>query len=785
MVGRTRLRLDYSFFWILTFAAWAQNELLWQVLLFSVLHECGHLTALCALGLQPRQLRLSFYGMALRYDRVPDRRRETAVLFGGPVVNLILWVLLRNPANGALFLLNMLPIFPLDGGRLAALWLPQRLAGGAYRARRLCAVPGRRGVAPGNQPVFNAIKFEVCMRKEIEKLLQSVQKPARYAGGELNSVMKDKSKVALRYAFCFPDTYEIGMSHLGMKILYGVANAREDTWCERVFAPADDMEALMRANGEPLFALESGDPIKDFDMIGFTMQYELSYTNILNMLDLAGVPLRAVDRKSLTPIVAFGGPCACNPEPVAEFADIIFLGEGEETTNTVLDLLKKCKESGKSKQEFLEAAMHIQGIYVPSFYEDSYNPDGTLCALTPTHGAPATVKKSIVSDMNKCYYPDSFVVPFIDIVHDRAVEEIFRGCIRGCRFCQAGFIYRPIREKSVETINRQSKALIDSTGYDELSLCSLSTSDHSCVNEMLTSLIDWTVRDKINLSLPSLRVDNFSDELVDKLSKVRRSGLTFAPEAGTQRMRDVINKNVTEEEVLRTCTKAFAGGWTSVKLYFMMGLPTETMEDIAGIAQLAGKVVDAYYNTPEHKKGCAVSVSVSCASFIPKPFTPFQWEPEDTMTSLKAKQAHLLESVPSRKIRVSYHETPTSLLEGVLARGDRRLSKVLLRAFELGCKFDSWDDHFNFDAWMQAFEECGLDPDFYTKRRRPFEELLPWDHLDYGVSRKFLELENKRAHQNVTTPHCRIRCAGCGANKLNGGHCDARPEVARDTTAVQ
>ena len=432
------------------------------------------------------------------------------------------------------------------------------------------------------------------MRKEIEKLLQSVQKPARYAGGELNSVMKDKSKVALRYAFCFPDTYEIGMSHLGMKILYGVANAREDTWCERVFAPADDMEALMRANGEPLFALESGDPIKDFDMIGFTMQYELSYTNILNMLDLAGVPLRAEDRKSLTPIVAFGGPCACNPEPVAEFADIIFLGEGEETTNTVLDLLKECKESGKSKQEFLEAAMHIQGIYVPSFYEDSYNPDGTLCALTPTHGAPATVKKSIVSDMNKCYYPDSFVVPFIDIVHDRAVEEIFRGCIRGCRFCQAGFIYRPIREKSVETINRQSKALIDSTGYDELSLCSLSTSDHSCVNEMLTSLIDWTVRDKINLSLPSLRVDNFSDELVDKLSKVRRSGLTFAPEAGTQRMRDVINKNVTEEEVLRTCTKAFAGGWTSVKLYFMMGLPTETMEDIAGIRIMCQFVEDIY-----------------------------------------------------------------------------------------------------------------------------------------------------------------------------------------------
>ena len=605
------------------------------------------------------------------------------------------------------------------------------------------------------------------MRKEIEKLLQSVQKPARYAGGELNSVMKDKSKVALRYAFCFPDTYEIGMSHLGMKILYGVANAREDTWCERVFAPADDMEALMRAHGEPLFALESGDPIKDFDMIGFTMQYELSYTNILNMLDLAGVPLRAGDRKSLTPIVAFGGPCACNPEPVAEFADIIFLGEGEETTNTVLDLLKECKESGKSKQEFLEAAMHIQGIYVPSFYEDSYNPDGTLCALTPTHGAPATVKKSIVSDMNKCYYPDSFVVPFIDIVHDRAVEEIFRGCIRGCRFCQAGFIYRPIREKSVETINRQSKALIDSTGYDELSLCSLSTSDHSCVNEMLTSLIDWTVRDKINLSLPSLRVDNFSDELVDKLSKVRRSGLTFAPEAGTQRMRDVINKNVTEEEVLRTCTKAFAGGWTSVKLYFMIGLPYETDEDVLAIADLARKVQYKYFQITG-KRGCKVTVSAS--SFVPKPYTAFQWFAQNDLEEIRRKQFLLKDEIKKYKnITLNYHDAKTGTIEAVFARGDRRVGKALLLAWQNGARFDGWSDCFSYERWLEAISDAGLDKDFYAARERGEQEAFPWEHISPGVSRRFLWNEWRKAYAQQLTHDCRrASCTGCGVCQALG-----------------
>lgn len=612
------------------------------------------------------------------------------------------------------------------------------------------------------------------IKKEVEKILQYVQKPARYVGGELNSVIKDANKVDIRYAFCFPDIYEISMSHLGMKILYGLVNEREDAWCERVFAPDIDMEEQMRKHNVLLFALESGDYIKDFDMIGFTLMYELCYTNVLNMLDLAGIPLFSKDRTELAPIICVGGPCACNPEPIVDFVDIVFLGDGEESTNAVIDLLKECKKNGATKQEFLLKAKDITGVYVPSFYKDSYNDDGTLKELVPINDAPEKVKKSIVSDMNKCYYPKEFVVPFISIVHDRAVEEIFRGCIRGCRFCQAGFIYRPIREKSVETINAQSKALIESTGYDELSLCSLSTSDHSQVNEMLTSLIDWTVKDKINLSLPSLRVDNFSDELVDKLNKVRKSGLTFAPEAGTQRLRDVINKNVTEEEVIKTCTKAFDNGWTTVKLYFMMGLPTETMEDIEGIANLGMEVIHAFYKNPNRQKGTGLQVNVSCSSFIPKPFTPFQWEPEDTMESLKAKQKHLLESIPSKKIKVSYHETPTSLLEGVLARGDRRLSAVLYSAYKKGCKFDSWDEHFKFDAWMEAFEENNLDPYFYTHRRREFSEVLPWDHLDYGISRKFLELENIKAHENKTTPHCRIQCAGCGANKLNGGHCDAR-----------
>ncbi len=611
------------------------------------------------------------------------------------------------------------------------------------------------------------------IKKEVEKILQYVQKPSRYVGGELNSVVKDRDKVDIRYAFCFPDTYEIGMSHLGMKIIYGLVNEREDSWCERVFAPEKDMEELMRKNNVPLYALESGDYLTEFDIIGFTLMYELSYTNVLNMLDLAGVPLFSKERKELAPLVVAGGPCCCNVEPMADFFDAVFLGDGEESTNEFIDLLKECKKQGLSKHEFLLKAKDIKGVYIPSFYEDEYNADGTLKTLKANYGAPLPVKKSVVSDLNKCYYPKDFVVPFIQIVHDRAVEEIFRGCIRGCRFCQAGFIYRPIREKSVETINAQSQALIESTGYDELSLCSLSTSDHSSANEMLSSLVDWTVKDKINLSLPSLRVDNFSDELVEKLKLVRRSGLTFAPEAGTQRLRDVINKNITEDEVLSTCNKAFDNGWTSVKLYFMMGLPTETMEDIEGIADLGMKVVREFGRNP-NTKGSGVQVSISCASFIPKPHTPFQWEPEDNMDSLKEKQKHLLECIPTRKIKVSYHETPTSLLEGVFARGDRRLNKVIYSAYKKGCCFDSWGEHFKFEKWLEAFEENGIDPYFYTQRRRPFDELLPWDHIDFGVSRKFLQRENEKAHRGETTPHCRIKCAGCGANKLNGGNCDAR-----------
>lgn len=611
------------------------------------------------------------------------------------------------------------------------------------------------------------------MRKEWEYLLDGVQKPARYTGGELNSVIKDKSGVGLRYAFCFPDNYEIGMSHLGMKILYGLVNARPDAWCERVFAPWPDMEARMRANGVPLFALESGDPVAEFDLIGFTLQYELSYTNVLNMLDLAGLPVRAAERTGLTPIVVGGGPCVCNPEPVADFFDLFLPGEGEEVTNELVDLLIAHKQRGSTKLEFLRDAAKIEGVYVPAFYDVSYNPDGTLFAVTPKETAPAKVKKRVIADLDSVYYPDNFVVPFIDVVHDRAVAEVFRGCIRGCRFCQAGFIYRPIREKRSDTIDRQARTLCESTGYDEVSLCSLSTSDYSEIEALVPKLLSWAPQENINVALPSLRVDNFSETLMEELKKVRKSGLTFAPEAGTQRLRDAINKNVTEEEVLKTCRQAFAGGWSAVKLYFMMGLPTETLEDVAGIAELAQKVVNAFYENPDKPKGKGVTVSVSVASFVPKPFTPFQWEPQDTMAQLEEKQKHLLEAVHTKKIKVSYHQPHTSLLEGVLARGDRKLCAVLEEAWRRGCKFDSWDEFFRFDAWTAAFEACGIDPAFYANRRRDFSELLPWEHLDYGIRRAFLESENQKAHQSLPSPNCREKCAACGAARLNGGHCDA------------
>lgn len=611
------------------------------------------------------------------------------------------------------------------------------------------------------------------MNKKAEKLLPLVQKPGRYTGGELNSVIKNPKDVDIRFAFCFPDTYEIGMSHLGMKILYSLLNKREDTWCERVFAPWVDMEELMRKNNVPLFALESSDEIKDFDVIGFTLQYELCYTNVLNMLDLAGVPVRSADRKSLTPLVIGGGPCVCNAEPIADFFDLTLPGEGEEVLNELMDLFKEYKKKGADKEEFLKAAAEIEGVYVPSFYEFSYNDDNTIKGVTSSNGAPERVKKRIISDLDTVFYPESFVVPFIDIVHDRAVEEIFRGCIRGCRFCQAGFLYRPIREKSSDTVNKQCRSLCDTTGYDEISLSSLSTSDYTQLQSLLEGIFSWSEDDKVSVSLPSLRVDNFSDELMEKLQKVRKSGLTFAPEAGTQRLRDAINKNVTEREVIETSRKAFSGGWTNVKLYFMMGLPTETNEDVVGIADLAQKVVDEFYKNPNKPKGKGVNVSISVSCFVPKPFTPFQWEAQDTMEQLKAKQQLLLESVKSRKISVSYHDARTSFLEGVFARGDRRLCDVMERAWRKGCRFDSWDECFSFEKWMEAFEECGVDPYFYTSRKRNYDEILPWDHMDYGIGKKFFQKEAEKAYQSVTTPHCREKCNACGANKLNGGKCDA------------
>ncbi len=609
--------------------------------------------------------------------------------------------------------------------------------------------------------------------KEVEKILPLVQKPGRYTGGELNSVIKDKNKVDLRYAFCFPDSYEIGMSHLGIKILYSGANSRDDVWCERVFAPWTDMEKEMRERNIPLYALESGDPLKDFDIIGFTLQYELSYTNILNMLDLAGIPVRAKDRADLTPIIVGGGPCACNPEPIADFFDLFMLGDGEEVSDELFDLLISCKKEKASKEEFLKRAAQIKGVYVPSLYQVSYNPDNTVKAVSPRYGAPERVTKRIISDLDKVHYPEKFIVPFVEVVHDRVVHEILRGCIRGCRFCQAGFLYRPIREKSPETINSQCKRLCESTGYDEISLSSLSTSDYSYLEELMEKLLSWTEDYKVNIALPSLRVDNFSEKLMEYLKRVRRSGLTFAPEAGTQRLRDAINKNVTEEELMNTARQAFNGGWTAVKLYFMLGLPTETYDDVAGIAELAQKVVNEFYRNPDKPKGKGVQVSISVSSFVPKPFTPFQWEAQNTMDELISKQNHLLSSVKTKKISVSYHKVNISFLEGVFARGDRRLSDVIEFAWRHGCKFDSWDDNFLFDVWLDAFEKCGVDPLFYSSRKRDYSEVLPWDHLDYGIRKEFLIAESKKAYENETTPHCKIKCAGCGTNMLNGGKCDA------------
>ncbi len=611
------------------------------------------------------------------------------------------------------------------------------------------------------------------LKDKIEKLLLNVKTPSRYIGGELNSVVKDKNKVDMRFAFCFPDTYEIGMSHLGMKILYSLTNERENFWCERVFAPDVDFEKLMRENDIPLYGLESLEPIKDFDFIGFTIQYEMCYTNILNMLDLAELPVKAKDRTALSPIVIGGGPCVCNPEPIAEFFDMFILGEGEEVNLEVYDLYVEMKKKGASKTEFLEAAAKIEGVYVPAFYDVAYEDDGRVKSFTPNNSnASPTIKKRIIKDMSRVYYPDKFVVPYCEIVHDRAIVEVLRGCIRGCRFCQAGYIYRPLREKNTGVICSETKSLCESTGYEEVSLSSLSTSDHSDIENMLVKLSNYTEEEKINLSLPSMRIDRFSKELMDQIQKVRKSGLTFAPEAGTQRLRDVINKNITEDEIFRACKLAFDGGYTAVKLYFMLGLPTETDDDIRGIAELAKKICDLFYQNPNRQRGRHIQISISCATFVPKPFTPFEFEPQATEEEIKHKQEVLLDATRgNRNVNVSWSKYRISVLEAVLARGDRRVSSVIYDAWKSGCKFDSWDEYYNYNAWVEAFGKNGLNMNFYACRKREYDEVFPWDFFDYYVTKQFLIRENKTAHEAVTTPNCREKCAGCGVNRCIGGPC--------------
>ncbi|WHH58160.1 TIGR03960 family B12-binding radical SAM protein [Petroclostridium sp. X23] len=609
-------------------------------------------------------------------------------------------------------------------------------------------------------------------QKISDRILMEVQKPTRYVGNEWNSVHKYPGQVDVRFAFCFPDLYEVGMSHLGMKILYHMLNDRNDVYCERVFAPWVDMEQKMRENNIPLFALESGDAIHQFDFIGFTLQYEMSYTNIVNMLDLADVPLRSSDRGEAHPIICAGGPCAYNPEPLADIIDFFMMGEGEEVLNEVMDLYIQCKKSGSGRMDFLEKISGIEGVYVPQFYKVEYNEDGTVASfMKKSEQYPEKIRKRIIKDLDNAYFPEKIIVPFMEIVHDRIMLEIFRGCTRGCRFCQAGIIYRPVRERTSEKLVQIADALQKSTGYEEISLSSLSTSDYRALEELTTELLKLTEHNKTNLALPSLRVDSFSLDLMQKVQKIRKSGLTFAPEAGTQRMRDVINKGVTEQDLIRSVTLAFEGGWNNVKLYFMIGLPTETMEDVEGIGALAYKVLDAYFSVPKEKRNKGVNVTVSTSSFVPKAFTPFQWEAQDTMDMLREKQEHLKGRIKSRQITYNWHEPQLSFLEGVFARGDRKLSEVLIQAQKKGCKFDGWNEHFDFEKWMETFRECGIDPYFYTSRKRAYDEILPWDHIDVGVTKNFLIKESERALKGEVTPHCRENCTGCGATIFGGGVC--------------
>jgi radical SAM family uncharacterized protein len=607
----------------------------------------------------------------------------------------------------------------------------------------------------------------INVNERLKRALQRVEKPARYAGGEFNQVIKDKGGIDLRVALCFPDIYEIGMSNLGMRVLYGAANSLGWAWCERVFAPWGDMDAEMRAAGIPLFALESGDDVRDFDVIAFSLGYEMSYTAALNMLELAGVPLRSSERGGLTPLVAAGGACCFNPEPVADFFDLFLIGEGEELNCELYGLLREAKAEGLTKPEFLRRAAGLRGVYVPSLYGVSYNADGTVAGIAPMEGAAMPVVKRVAAGFEESAAPPDAVVPSTEIVHDRAAIELLRGCMRGCRFCQAGYIYRPAREREPEKLAESGINALKASGYDELTLLSLSTSDHSRLIEVCDRLLDYCEPRNISLSLPSLRADNFSIELMSRVQRVRKSGLTFAPEAGSQRLRDVINKNVTEEELLNTCRIAFEGGWSSVKLYFMLGLPGETDEDVLAIAELTNRVLRAWRACAKNKnRGVRIAVSTSC--FVPKPHTAFQWSAQVSGEEYMRRVRLLRENMRAKSVTYSWHDADTSFIEAVLARGDRRLGAALEAAHRRGGKLDAWGEHFDIGRWLAAFEECGLDPAFYARRERDYSEILPWSAVSSGVGASFLISENEAAKRGETTPDCRTRCSGCGVRELCG-----------------